>query len=672
MGAVFGIALGLALGNGAVAPALTILVLAAALAAIARAVVPDLQWRGVALLADFAFAVRAASAMILHTGSVALGCGGFITGDDADYATLSWAFVSFLRGDPLEPVVPPYWGGHAYLFGPFVYLESVIFYLLGPQVLAVQLLNAALGAGLVIVVFAIVRRLFDAHAAMLAAAVVAFFPSLILWSALNLKDALALVLIGAFFYLLQRFMARPSVPTLALALVPLIPMLSLRPYVYTLLALVLPAGVFGARLSGTRRVGWVATALVASVLALSQSPIRPTWSDVWSLFERTRQSMALGARTAYLERPPIRVEDGDTFVVTTPTKPAVGSEDRPAGPACMPLGSTLAAVPRAPRHAVPAAASPSSTAGAGAPAPVSARPIAASLAPAASPAPTSQHPAPAAAVSPVATMPPTPASPTPSPTDALAVAAPMSSVTPTRTPTAPSASPAGRTPLPAADFGAARSASAAPTVMVVSPGTRIALAPTFAPPPQDSSVRYVRPGDVIVVVREASPASPAPQPRVLLVPQAVAAADVSAAVGANRMSRVADELIVTLGETGEPFGRTLVYFPKGIAYALLAPFPWKPARPLDLLTVPEILLWYLMLPSLLWSLWRMSGKRLLVLPMALFVGGALTVFALAEGNVGTLYRHRAMVIPFAAILASPGLVALARSLSGRLRRRSRE
>jgi hypothetical protein len=45
-----------------------------------------------------------------------------------------------------------------------------------------------------------------------------------------------------------------------------------------------------------------------------------------------------------------------------------------------------------------------------------------------------------------------------------------------------------------------------------------------------------------------------------------------------------------------------------------------------------------------------------------FVGGTLIIFALVEGNVGTLFRHRAMVVPFVLILASPAFaLALSRS-----------
>ena len=37
-------------------------------------------------------------------------------------------------------------------------------------------------------------------------------------------------------------------------------------------------------------------------------------------------------------------------------------------------------------------------------------------------------------------------------------------------------------------------------------------------------------------------------------------------------------------------------------------------------------------------------------------------FVLTEGNVGTLFRHRAMLIPVTIIIASPGIVVAMRAL----------
>jgi hypothetical protein len=44
--------------------------------------------------------------------------------------------------------------------------------------------------------------------------------------------------------------------------------------------------------------------------------------------------------------------------------------------------------------------------------------------------------------------------------------------------------------------------------------------------------------------------------------------------------------------------------------------------------------------------------------MVLYVLGVFFLFGLLEGNVGTLYRHRAMLVPYVVTLAAPTLLWL--------------
>ena len=75
-----------------------------------------------------------------------------------------------------------------------------------------------------------------------------------------------------------------------------------------------------------------------------------------------------------------------------------------------------------------------------------------------------------------------------------------------------------------------------------------------------------------------------------------------------------------------------------------------------------MLLWYLALGGALFVLIRYRRAWGTLVPLIFFVGGTLIIFALAEGNVGTLFRHRAMVVPFVLILASPAFaMVLSRS-----------
>lgn len=92
-----------------------------------------------------------------------------------------------------------------------------------------------------------------------------------------------------------------------------------------------------------------------------------------------------------------------------------------------------------------------------------------------------------------------------------------------------------------------------------------------------------------------------------------------------------------------------------LPYVLWAPFPWKAARPRDLAIVPEMLAWYVVEALVVLALVVYGRRRWreLFLPVV-FSGGLVLVFSVIEGNVGTIYRHRAMLFPAAFTLASMG------------------
>jgi hypothetical protein len=110
----------------------------------------------------------------------------------------------------------------------------------------------------------------------------------------------------------------------------------------------------------------------------------------------------------------------------------------------------------------------------------------------------------------------------------------------------------------------------------------------------------------------------------------------------------------------------LRYLPLGLAYFLLAPFPWAIESTLQLAALPEVLLWYAVIPFTLLGL-----RRALVRPRSgvLLIVGVLVVsvtsYALVEGSFGTAYRHRSQFLPLFFVFAGAGL---ARWWGGRRRR----
>lgn len=97
------------------------------------------------------------------------------------------------------------------------------------------------------------------------------------------------------------------------------------------------------------------------------------------------------------------------------------------------------------------------------------------------------------------------------------------------------------------------------------------------------------------------------------------------------------------------------FLPIGIAYVLLAPFPWMIRSFSQLITLPELILWWLSLPLLVRGYWYVIRHHLREsVVLCLFTVGLTLVYALYQTNVGTAYRHRAQMYVFFFIFISVG------------------
>lgn len=118
------------------------------------------------------------------------------------------------------------------------------------------------------------------------------------------------------------------------------------------------------------------------------------------------------------------------------------------------------------------------------------------------------------------------------------------------------------------------------------------------------------------------------------------------------------------GETGEsfahesPLAADVRHLPRGIAYLLLAPFPWAAGRNtgVDLARL-EAIVWYpilgLALAGAITQIWDRRRRYMILFPLMAGTG-SLLIYALTEGNVGTAYRHRGEFVWVVALLAALG------------------
>jgi 4-amino-4-deoxy-L-arabinose transferase-like glycosyltransferase len=110
----------------------------------------------------------------------------------------------------------------------------------------------------------------------------------------------------------------------------------------------------------------------------------------------------------------------------------------------------------------------------------------------------------------------------------------------------------------------------------------------------------------------------------------------------------------------------LSFLPVGVVSFVLGPFPWNIRSARQLPFVPDMVAWWLLLPSL-WAGWRTArrviGRRtmLIVFPSA----GIICFMGLALGNFGTVVRERLQLVILVVPLISLGLAQRAARRQGR-------
>lgn len=103
-------------------------------------------------------------------------------------------------------------------------------------------------------------------------------------------------------------------------------------------------------------------------------------------------------------------------------------------------------------------------------------------------------------------------------------------------------------------------------------------------------------------------------------------------------------------------GGALSFLPVGLAYFLFAPAPWQVWNARQVLTLPEMLAWYALLPQVVAGFaFALRARAGAALPLATFALFATVSYALAESNLGTAYRHRAQVLVIFLVFAAIGL-----------------
>lgn len=100
----------------------------------------------------------------------------------------------------------------------------------------------------------------------------------------------------------------------------------------------------------------------------------------------------------------------------------------------------------------------------------------------------------------------------------------------------------------------------------------------------------------------------------------------------------------------------IAFLPIGLVYVLFAPFPWMITNLRQLVTLPELIVWWFLVPMVVKGFWYVVRHRLKEsFAILLFTVGLTLIYALYQSNVGTAYRHRAQLYVFFFVFISIGL-----------------
>jgi hypothetical protein len=103
-------------------------------------------------------------------------------------------------------------------------------------------------------------------------------------------------------------------------------------------------------------------------------------------------------------------------------------------------------------------------------------------------------------------------------------------------------------------------------------------------------------------------------------------------------------------------GGALALLPVGLTYFFFAPFPWQVGSIRQSLAIPETLFFYTLVPGIIAGIVVLFRRRLTDSIGVLLVTMTVTFgYAIGQGNVGTLYRHKAQVIGFYYAFAAIGM-----------------
>ena len=215
--------------------------------------------------------IRIILAMVIFVGHME----EFFGGDANTYDIYGQSLVASWHGDDYHTVkFIAFTQSGASAWG-MLYLVAGVYEVIGRNVLAIQLINASIGASTAVVVYYVAQSLFgNTRVSKVAAVLVAFFPSLILWSSQALKDGLIILCLALSIFATLRLMEKIKVGYVLVLIGALMALFSLRFYIFYMMC----AAVAGSFFLGSK--AFSAQGFLQRFIAVGAIGLAFTWFGV--------------------------------------------------------------------------------------------------------------------------------------------------------------------------------------------------------------------------------------------------------------------------------------------------------------------------------------------------------------------------------------------------------
>lgn len=199
------------------------------------------------------FVLGVIARIIIATVIYTAGLEEFFGGDANTYDLYGQSLAQAWHGDDYHATRYANFAASGASAWGMLYIVAFVYEIIGTNRFAIQLLNASVGAATAISVYYSAKALFsNLRVARLAGILVAFFPSLVLWSSQALKDAIIIQALALAILATLRLMEKVTVGHVLILSLSLLSLLTLRFYVfYMMVAAVAGSFIIGMKsLSG--------------------------------------------------------------------------------------------------------------------------------------------------------------------------------------------------------------------------------------------------------------------------------------------------------------------------------------------------------------------------------------------------------------------------------------